>query len=84
MFHTSLYETKMFHEFETKNLKAINNNEEKLTSQNILASYQLGSSGNVKRIREALENKEIIDFIGVKPEFNDPSFSIWLNRYYFN
>lgn len=48
-----------------------------------LTEYKLGSSGNVKRISEALENKEIIDTVSEKPEILDPLFSLWLQRIYF-
>ncbi|MFA9392715.1 MAG: ATP-binding protein [Prolixibacteraceae bacterium] len=65
-------------------LRAIINKEDKLTSKEVLTNYNLGSSGNVKRLKEALANKEIIDFIGITPEFNDPSFETWLKLHYFN
>ena len=48
-----------------------------------LKEYKLGSSGNVKRIREALETKEIIDTVTDKPEILDPLFERWLKTIYF-
>ena len=64
-------------------LKAIINGEEQFTSQKVINGYNLGSSGNIKRIKEALANKEIIDFLDKEPLFNDPSFEIWLKQNYF-
>jgi hypothetical protein len=64
-------------------LRALVEGEEKFTSLQSLKDYKLGSSGNVKRIREALENKELIDTITEKPEILDPLFELWLQKTYF-
>lgn len=50
---------------------------EKFSSQKTLKNYNLGSQGNVKRIKTALENKEVIDLWGNTIEFIDPLFKIW-------
>lgn len=61
-------------------LRALLNNVEKFTSKDTLRRYDLGSSANVKRVTSALENKEILDFVGQKVEWIDPLFKIWLEE----
>ena len=63
-------------------LKALADNVEKFSSKETLMSYNLGSQGNVKRIKVALENKEIIDLWGNTIEFIDPLFKYWFKRVY--
>jgi uncharacterized protein len=53
------------------------------TSKAVLTDYNLGTSANVKRIKEALQNKEIIDVFGKNIFFNDPMFQLWLVKRYF-
>lgn len=65
-------------------LHALVKGEEQFTSLQVLKEYKLGSSANVKRIREALESKEIIDTVTDKPELLDPLFERWLQTIYFN
>jgi len=36
------------------------------------------------KIKRALHDKEIIDIIGKKIEFNDPLYKYWLEKNYFN
>jgi AAA+ ATPase superfamily predicted ATPase len=64
-------------------LKAICNRVEQLSSAETIHRYSLGTSANVLRIKAALEQKEIIDFLGRQPEFIDPVFELWLKRIYF-
>jgi len=45
-------------------------------------TIKMGKSANVSRIKEALENKEIIDTVGGL-EFIDPLYKTWLKRVYF-
>lgn len=61
-------------------LRALLNNVEKFTSKETLRRYDLGSSANVKRVTSALENKEILDFVGQTVEWIDPLFKIWLEE----
>lgn len=65
-------------------LKAVLNGEEKLSSQEIIKTYKLGTSANVTRIKKALENNEIIEVQGNKIEFLDPIYKSWLKKHYFN
>jgi hypothetical protein len=47
-----------------------------------LLTYDLGTQGNITRIKASLENREIIDLWGDKIEFIDPLFSLWFNAIY--
>ena len=64
-------------------LEALANNEDKLHSSKTIIKYKLGSSSNVSRIKEALENKEIIDTYAEQLEFLDPVFKLWCIKRYF-
>ena len=64
-------------------LYAMLQNIDQFTAAENLRKYKLGTAGNVKRIREALENKEFIDTTAGKPEFLDPLFRQWLQKIYF-
>ncbi len=64
-------------------LKALINEETRLSSKTIIQHYQLGTSANVVRIKKALIDKEVIDYLHEKSEFLDPLYKLWLRRYYF-
>jgi hypothetical protein len=64
-------------------LKAVLNGEEKLSSKKVISVYHLGTSANVKRIREALINKEIVELIQKRIVFLDPVYQCWLTTFYF-
>jgi hypothetical protein len=64
-------------------LRAVLNGETELSSTTVLRNYNLGTSGNVKRLKEALLAKEIIDVSGRKIELLDPMFKYWLQKDYF-
>ncbi len=64
-------------------LKALCHNIKQLSSAETILNYKLGTSANVIRIKEALENKEIIDLMGPQVEFMDPLFKSWLTNVYF-
>ncbi|HCC71526.1 MAG TPA: ATPase [Bacteroidales bacterium] len=65
-------------------LRAVTNNEEQVTSQDVLKEYNLGTSANVVKIKRTLHDREIIDIIGKKVEFMDPLYKYWLREYYFD
>ncbi len=65
-------------------LKALVAGETKLGTQENILTYNLNSSANVVKLRKALIQKEIIDFINGKPEILDPVFKRWLKDWYFN
>ncbi len=64
-------------------LKALISGENQLSSADTLIKYRLGSSANVKRIREALISKEIIEQQNKEYVFLDPIYRFWLKGFYF-
>jgi len=64
-------------------LKAMLEGNQKLYSNAIRNEYQLGSSSNVARIKQSLENKEIIYTGKLESVFTDPIFRQWLRKSYF-
>lgn len=64
-------------------LEAALKDEEKLSSKETIKTYKLGTSANVTRIKQALVNKEIIEFQGNNIEFLDPLYKSWLKKHYF-
>lgn len=64
-------------------MKALCDEVQQLSAAETLQKYSLGTSANVSRIKAALEQKEIIDFLGPIPEFIDPIFELWLKQIYF-
>jgi uncharacterized protein len=63
-------------------LKALCSGAEKFSSNEVLREFNLGSSSTIKRVKEALIEKEVIDINNSKPEFSDPLFKIWFWRIY--
>jgi len=63
-------------------LKALAENVDKFSSKETLMTYNLGSQGNINRIKVALEKKEVIDLWGNKIEFIDPLFKLWFIKVY--
>lgn len=64
-------------------LLAILKSEKNLSSKSQITNYNLGSSANIQKIKQALENKEILDFLSSEVSFNDPLYASWLIKYYF-
>lgn len=64
-------------------LKALLGEEKQMSSKDTLEKYQLGTSANIIRIKEALINKEIIDTSGAEILILDPIYKHWLKKYYF-
>jgi hypothetical protein len=65
-------------------LKAVLDGQTEFTSQENLKNYRLGSSANIKKIKNALVSREIIDITSKKVEILDPIFKLWLKEEYFN
>jgi len=61
-------------------LRTILAGEKALTSKEVINKYQLGTPGNIQRLKQSLESKEIIDFFEKQPEFIDPFFELWCRR----
>lgn len=45
-----------------------------------LTKYNLGTAANIKRIKDALEDKELIDIDETAVSFNDPVFKLWFRK----
>jgi len=66
-------------------LRAIIDGFTRFSSSEVVQSYHLNSSANVKRVKDALMKKEIITFDSSdKPVIIDPLFEYWVRRYFFN
>ena len=61
-------------------LRAVIAGEAELSSQATLKRYDLGTSANVTRMKEALANREVIDVSGKVIQILDPMFVHWLRR----
>ncbi len=59
-------------------LQAVAHGETKLSSQEVLKAYRLGSSANISSIKQILEKKEIIDILPNRVNIQDPVFKHWL------
>jgi len=69
--------------FQLNMLKAILDGAEKLSAAETMSKYELQSSANVNRLKEALEKKEIIEFTKKGADFLDPLFRTWMKEKYF-
>jgi uncharacterized protein len=61
-------------------LKALTSGISQFSSKDVLQTYNLGSQGNIRKIKTALEKKEIIDLWGKNIEFLDPVFKLWFKK----
>lgn len=65
-------------------LQAIIDEVRRFSSSEVLDRYQLNSSANVARIKDALQKRELIAFDSEDGAFIiDPLFKYWLKNYYF-
>jgi AAA+ ATPase superfamily predicted ATPase len=64
-------------------MKAILEETEQPSSKDNLIKYNLGTSANVIRIKQALLGREILDIQENKIYFMDPVYKSWLKKYYF-
>ncbi len=64
-------------------LRAIIDGEKKLSSKKVIKKYDLGSSANVTRLKDALITKEAIHKDENEVEILDPAFEYWLKSTYF-
>ena len=57
----------------------------RFSAAEVIRSYGLNSSANVKRVKDALMKKEILLFDeSDTPSLQDPLFEYWLKKYYFD
>lgn len=63
-------------------LKAITDGNKSLYSNAVIHKYNLGSSSNVVKLKNALEKKEVIDAFGKEIELINPAFEHWFKQYF--
>jgi hypothetical protein len=63
-------------------IHAVINGEEKFSSSEVINNYQLGSSANVKRIKEALVKKSIIEINKNEILFEEPAVKLLFERFF--
>ena len=59
-------------------LQAIANGEKNFSLREVLARYDLGTSANIKNLRKALQDKDLIDILPDPTLIQDPVFAHWL------
>jgi len=64
-------------------LKAVIDGETAFSSQDSLKKYNMGSSANISKIKNALVSQEVIDITNQTVEILDPIFKLWLKEDYF-
>lgn len=64
-------------------LKALLSGVKQFSSKETLREFRIGTSANVVRIKQALENKEIIDIHKGNISLLDPMYKHWLKKDYF-
>lgn len=70
--------------YQLRLLRAVFDGEVRLNSQEVIDRYNLSSSANVHRLKEALLKKEVITFDEqYRPVIIDPLFLLWLKTSYF-
>ena len=71
--------------FQVSLLRAILDGHTRFSSAEIIRQYNLNSSANVRRLKDALCKKEIVTFDEEdNPVLLDPLFEYWVRKYYFN
>ncbi len=65
-------------------LKAVCHGETRFTTTDVISRYRLSSSANVIRVKNALEQKEVIDSMESSVQFSDPMYKIWFSKYMIN
>ena len=63
-------------------LQAIAQGERNFSSREVLSKYQLGTSANIKNLRKAMQDKDLIDVMPNSIQLQDPLFAYWLTHEY--
>ena len=63
-------------------LQAVANGERNFSSRDVLAKYELGTSANIKNLRKALQDKDLIDVMPEATMIQDPVFAYWIKNVY--
>ena len=70
--------------FQVSLLRAVIDGHTRFSSAEVIRRYELNSSANVRRLKDALCKKEIITFDSEdNPQLLDPLFEYWVTKYYF-
>lgn len=65
-------------------MKAVVDGVVKFSSSEVIDKYNLNSSANVRRVKDALKKKEVITFNDKdEPVILDPLFEYWITKYFF-
>ena len=65
-------------------IKAVAMGEKSMFAQAVMIKYHMGTSGNVRKNRIVLTEKDIISFENGVYEFLDPVFELWFKKMFFN
>lgn len=63
-------------------LCAVCNDVKNFSASDTLQRYKLGTSGNIRIIKEALKKRDLIDETGKDIQIQDPIFKLWIIREY--
>lgn len=63
-------------------LQAVAYGEKNFSSREVLTKYQLGTSANIKNLKKAMQDKELIDVMPDVITLQDPVFAYWLKEKY--
>ena len=63
-------------------LRAIANGEAMFSSATVIKNYDLGTSANVKNLKKALQDKDLIDIWAKEITIQDPLFAFWIKNVY--
>ncbi len=63
-------------------LQAVANGEKNFSSRDVLTKYELGTSANIKNLRKAMQDKDLIDVMPDAVAMQDPVFAYWLREKY--
>ena len=61
-------------------LHAVVDGVENFSSKTILDKYELGTSANIKNLRKAMLQRDLIDVLPGRTEIQDPIFAAWLKQ----
>ena len=63
-------------------LQAVAYGEKNFSSREVLTKYQLGTSANIKNLKKAMQDKDLIDVMPDAISLQDPVFAYWLKEKY--
>lgn len=63
-------------------LQAVAYGEKNFSSREVLSKYQLGTSANIKNLKKAMQDKDLIDVMPDAITLQDPVFAYWLKEKY--